>query len=92
MSPLHYITKGQCNDNIFRNWKWILHLSFTEKITRKVYSLVNPTIRGGLLKPHPRTKIAFLAPFCDPNGLKKFDFSQISMTMPPILFWGLKMA
>ena len=46
---------------------------------------------GGLLKP-PLTKIACLAPFCDPNDPKKFDFSQISMTMPPILFQGLKMA
>ena len=46
---------------------------------------------GGLLKP-PWTKFAFLAPFCDPNDPKKFDFSKISMTMPPILFGGLKMA
>ena len=43
---------------------------------------INPTI----------TKIAFLAPFCDPNAPKKFDFSQISIPMPPILFRGLKMA
>ena len=35
---------------------------------------------------------AVLAPFCDPNVPKKFDFSQISMTMPPILFQGLEMA
>ena len=46
---------------------------------------LNPTIRGGAFK-------AFLAPFSDPNDPKKFDFSQISVTMPPILFRGLKMA
>ena len=39
-----------------------------------------------------RIKIAFLAPFCDPIDLKKFDFSQISMKMPPILFRSLIMA
>ena len=39
---------------------------------------------GGLLK--------FLAPFRDPNDPIKLDFSQISMTMPPILFRGLEMA
>ena len=26
------------------------------------------------------------------EALIKFDFSQISMTIPPILFWGHKMA
>ena len=36
--------------------------------------------------------IAFLAPACDPNDPKKFDFSQISMIIPPILFQGLKMS
>ena len=29
---------------------------------------------------------------CDPNDPKKFDFSEISMTMPPILFRGLEMS
>ena len=45
-------------------------------------SLLNPQMAGG----------AFLAPFFDPIDPKKIDFSQISMTMPPILFWVLKMA
>ena len=46
--------------------------------SKKVQSRhINPTRgRGG---------IAFLAPFCYPIDPKKFDFSQISMTMPPIL-------
>ena len=51
--------------------------------------LVNyPYRQGGGL----RQKIGFLAPFCDPNDPKQFYFSQISMTMPPILFWELEMA
>ena len=37
-------------------------------------------------------KITFSAPFWDPIDPKKFDFSQISMTKPPILFRGLKYA
>jgi len=46
---------------------------------------LNPNRKGAL-------KAAFLAPFCDPNDPKKFNFSQISMTMPPMLFQGLEMA
>ena len=57
----------------------------------KSYISINPTIRGGLLKTALK-KNAFFAPFCDPNVPKKFDFSQIFMTMPPILFRGLEMA
>ena len=30
--------------------------------------------------------IRFLAPFCDPIDPQKFEFSQIPMAMPPILF------
>ena len=52
---------------------------------------VNPTIRGAFKAP-PEQKLHFLVPFCDPYDPKKFDFSQISMTMPPIFFWGLEMA
>ena len=33
----------------------------------------------------PEKKIAFLASFCDPIDPKIFDFSQISMSKPPIL-------
>ena len=52
----------------------------------------NPTRgRGGQISP-PGRKIAFLVHFSDPIDPKKFDFSQIAMTMPPILFRGLKMA
>ena len=53
--------------------------------------IVNPTINGGggILKP-PLNKSIIFGTFWDPNDLKKFDFSQISMTMPPILFQGLK--
>ena len=50
-------------------------------------------MRGGFKSP-PWGKIAFLVHFCDPIDPKKFDFSQISMTMPPIIFFwsqnGLK--
>ena len=65
----------------------------TKGICRSLFeAILNPTLRGGgLLKP-PLTKIAFLASFCDPIDPKKFDFSQISMTNPPILFWRLKIA
>ena len=49
--------------------------------------IFNPTNGGGLL-----IQTAFLALFCDPIDPKKFDFSQISMTMPPILFRGIKYA
>ena len=52
-----------------------------------VFSLFNPTIRGGLLKP-PWTKIAISTPFCDPIEPKKFDFSQKPMAVPPIPFLG----
>ena len=31
-----------------------------------------------------------MAPFCYSNDPKKFNFSQISLTMPPILFRGLQ--
>ena len=47
---------------------------------------------GGALKAPPKEKLRFLLQFCDPIDPKKFDFYQISMTMPRILFWGLKMA
>ena len=46
---------------------------------------------GGADSARPE-KIAFLVHFSYPIDPKKFDFSQIAMTMPPILFWGLKMA
>ena len=36
-------------------------------------------------------EIAFLVHFSDPIDPKKFDFSQIAMTMSPILFRGIKM-
>ena len=36
--------------------------------------------------------MAILAPFSDPIELKKFDFSQKPMGVPPIPFWGLEMA
>ena len=41
--------------------------------------------------PYPNEN-HILAPFCDPIDPKKFDFSQISMTIPPKLIWGLKYA
>ena len=49
-------------------------------VTVQVIHLFNPTIRGAF-KAHS---------FCNPNDPKKIDFSPISMTMPPILFWGLE--
>ena len=53
---------------------------------------INPTWGGGGFKSPPWGKIAFLVHFCDPIEPKKFDFSQNSMGMPLILFWGLKTA
>ena len=46
-------------------------------------------VGGGRFWP-PSRKIAFLATFFDPIDTKKFDFSQISMSIPPILFRRLK--
>jgi len=45
---------------------------------------------GGQVPP-PWRKIAFLVHFSDPID-PKFDFSQISMTIPPIFFRDLKIA
>ena len=45
---------------------------------------------GGQILPALR-KIAFFAPFCNLIDPKKFDFSQIYMTMHPIHFQRLKM-
>ena len=37
-------------------------------------------------------KNCVLAPFCDPIDLKKSNFSQITITKPPMLFRRVKMA
>ena len=47
---------------------------------------------GGTLKAPPEEKLRFWCIFKIQLIKKKFDFSQISMTMPPIHFWGLKIA
>ena len=41
----------------------------------------------GVFKARPEQRSHFWHLF-----VIQFDFSQISMTMPPILFWGLEMA
>ena len=46
---------------------------------------------GGRLTP-PQGKTAITTPKSNDTELKKFDFSQKHMGVPPIPFWGLEMA
>ena len=47
-------------------------------------NIINPISRRG--------KTAILTPESNDTELKKFDFSQKPMGVPPIPFWGLEMA
>ena len=47
---------------------------------------------GGAFNARPEQKLYFWHLLVIQMTRKKVDFSQISMTMPPILFWGLKRA
>ena len=85
-------SKQEPNKCIFKFWKKIFHKISYNCIHFFTSNMLTLQEAGGLQKPSPEEKLHFLEPFCDPINPKKFDFSLISMTMPPILFWGLKMA
>ena len=80
-------------------WTKVLELRRTIHLRRyqilhilKITILFNPTpVQGGRFLP-PYRKMAITPKNNDPTELKLFDFSYISMTNPPILFLGLKMA
>ena len=100
MDPRPGLTPDNSHNNICRLSKIILltickhtNAPFQKYTKLFTFSFIYLTLQveGGLLKPALNKK-EFLEPFCDLNDTKKFDFSQISMTMPPILFWGLEMA
>ena len=56
------------------------------------FKQLNPTpVGGGVFRP-PYQKMAITPKNNDPKEPKLCDFSYISMTNPPIPFWGLKMA
>ena len=64
---------------------------------RKIFSIgsvtpINPTPVGGDVFRPPYRKMAITPKNNDPKEPKLCDFSYISMTNPPIPFWGLKMA
>ena len=60
--------------------------------TEQMFVYFNPTPVGGAFSAPPYRKMAITPKNNDPKVPKLCDFSYISMTNPPIPFWGLKMA
>ena len=67
--------------------------SFFEAYLAPVILFINPTpVRGAFSAPPPGQKMAITPENQNPKELKLCDFSYISLTNPPIPFFGLKMA
>ena len=80
---------------IWISWQRIWHfwriIYILHDILQHQHRVVWVFFKGWQIYPYLWTKIAFWALFCYPNDPKKILY-QISMKMPPILFWGLEMA